>query len=122
MKNRMFAAVIISATLFFLISLSLFAQDQPEKKDNKASNQFTTTHVQNSGKTDTKQQAQDQNQKEMKKTDNKVTTDDKNIKASTSKDNKNNESVNTQYHKKQETTSNGQQTQIKNPTKGGKIE
>jgi hypothetical protein len=34
------------------------------------------------------------------------------------KDNKNNESVNTQYHKKQETTKNEKQPQEKMPVKG----
>jgi len=106
----------------FLINLTVFAQSQPEKKDTKAGNQFTTTHVQQNGKTNTNQQAQNKNQKEMKNTDNKVTTGEQNNHASMSKDNQNKESVNMQYHKKQGTTTKEQQKQIKNPTKGGSIE
>ncbi len=118
----MVSVSVLITILMFLINLTVFAQNQPEKKDTKASNQFTTTHVQQHGKTKTNQQAQNQNQKEMNNTNNKVTSGEQKDHASVSKDNQNKESVNTQYHKKQGTTTKEQQKQIKNPTKGGSIE
>lgn len=119
MKNKMVSVSVLITILMFLINLTVFAQNQPEKKDTKANNQFTTTHVQQHGKTITNQQTQ--NQKEMKNTNNKMTSDEQKDHASVSKDNQNKESVNTHYHKKQGTTKE-QQKQIKKPTKGGNIE
>jgi hypothetical protein len=55
----------------------------------------------------------------MKKSNNVVTTSKQTEHATMTKDNKNKESVNTQYHKKEGTTNNNKQMQEKTPTKGG---
>jgi uncharacterized protein (UPF0333 family) len=121
MKNPKFSLTIPIVILFFSINTAFFAQNQPEKKETKINTQTNNMNTQKSMDKNQNQLTHQEIQKDVKKSENKMTTDKQKERAKVSKDNKNNESVNTQYHKKEVTTTktSGKQIQEKMPTKGG---
>lgn len=119
MKNRIFSLAISVVILLFYFNAASFAQNQPEKKDTKTKNQTTQVNYQKDNKTNQNQVAKTtNNQKDVKMNENKMTSDNNTKQATVTKDKKNNEQVNTQYHKKQGTTDNEKQKQDKAPVKG----
>ena len=111
MKNRLLSLALSLAILFLFIGNSSFAQNQPEKKDTKSTNQTTQMNNQKDMKLNQNQVAQtNKTQKDAKMNESKTTMYKNTKNATVSKDNKNNEPVNTQYHKKQETNNKGAKT------------
>lgn len=118
MKTRFISAVVASAVLMFFVSSALFAQNKPDTKETKNKNQTTQTENHKNVVT-TQKQATTTQEKDMKKSDHIVTNNKQTEHATMVKDNKNKESMNTQYHKKQNTATEKKQTDEKTPLKGG---
>ena len=118
MKTRFISLVIASAVLMLFVNSYLFAQNKPDTKETKNTKQTTQTENQKNIVTTQKQAAMTQ-QNDTKKSDHIVTNYKPTEHATMVKDNKNKESVNTQYHKKQNITTEKKETDDKTPVKGG---
>ena len=110
MKTRIFS-IILSLSLLLFFTGATLAQNKPEKKETKTEKQMVQTKDQKEMKTNQNQTVHTTNktQKDVKTTENNTTTNKDTKQATVTKDNKDNESVNTQYHKKEATTTNGNQ-------------